>query len=319
MPFHRILVPVDGTEASRSVLPYLPMLLESSESEVLLVRAVPFLATLLEMPNDFASGPPSMGSDMSEGEAQMASLVVRLREFGIRARGLTRVGAPMDLIEHAIRKEGIDLIALSSRPPSEFWNVFGETLPEHLLRHTTLPLFLLNVRPPVPDWTDQFPWRPKSGNVLVPMAGNPASVDAVGAALSLARRMGARVTLEALPDADCSLAYTLEHLARGLRRCEREHVLAEKKVARGDPGSVLLEEADREKVDLIVLPPRLVPSPATDPLGSTVARLLRRVRVPLVFPGRFQPGRPRSPALEAPGSGGTSWPAREERAGVRHR
>jgi nucleotide-binding universal stress UspA family protein len=295
------------------------MLLESPESEVLLVRAVPFLATLLEMPNDFASGPPSMGSDMSEGEAQLASLVLRLREFGIRARGLTRVGSAMDLIESAIRKEEIDLVALASGPPSEFWNVFWETLPEHLLRHTTLPLFLLNVRPPVPDWTAQFPWRPRSGRVLVPMAGNPASVDAVGAALGLARRMGARVTLEALPDADCSLAYTLEHLARGLRRCEREHVLAEKRMARGDPGRVLLEESDREAVDLIVLPPRLVPSPAADPLGSTVARLLRRVRVPMMFPSRSQPDRAKSPVLASLGSRGPSAPAVGDRAAAGNR
>jgi nucleotide-binding universal stress UspA family protein len=295
------------------------MLLDSPESEVLLVRAVPFLATLLEMPNDFASGPPSMGSDISEGESEIAGLVQRLRQLGIRARGLTRVGSPMDLIGHAIRKEEIDLVALSSEPPSEFWNLFWETLPEHLLRHTKLPLFLLNVRSPIPDWTAQFPWRPRSRKVLVPMAGNPASVDAVGAALSLARRMGARVTLEALPDADCSLAYTLEHLARGLRRCEREHVLAEKRMARGEPGRVLLEEADREAVDLIVLPPRLVPSSAADPLGSTVARLLRRVRVPMMFPGRPQPNRVKSSVLEYLGSRGPSAPAVEERGMAKNR
>ncbi|HLY75434.1 MAG TPA: universal stress protein [Planctomycetota bacterium] len=318
MPFHRILVPVDGTEASRSVLPYLPMLLESPESEVLLVRAVPFLATLLEMPNDFASGPPSMGSDISEGKAQVARLVVRLREFGIRARGLSQVGSPMDLIDHAIRKEKIDLIALSSGPTSEFWNVFWDTLPEHLLRHTTLPLFLLHVRPPVPHWTAQFPWRPRSGRVLVPMAGNPASVDAVGTALGLARRIGARITLEALPDADCSLAYTLEHLARGLKRCEREHVLAEKRMARGDPARVLLEEADLEAIDLIVLPPRLVPSPAADPLGSMVARLLRRVRVPLMFPGRSRPDRMKSFVAESLGSKGPSSPTVEKRRVAKH-
>jgi len=311
MPFHRILVPVDGTEASRAVLPYLPMLLDSPESEVLLVQAVPFLATLLEMPNDFASGPPSMGSDTSEVEAQMTHLVARLRGFGIHVRGLSRVGSPMDLINDAIRKETIDLIALASGPFSEFWNVFRETLPEHLLRHTSLPLFLLNAQTPVPDWTVQFPWRPRCRRILVPMAGNSASVHAVGTALGLARRMGARVTLEALPDAESSMAHTLEHLAQGLRRCEREHVRAEKRMARGDLVRVLLEESDPEAIDLIVLPPRLVPSAAVDPLGPTVARLLRHMRVPMVFPGRVQPDRakhsmlkvlgPVTPSLPVPG------------------
>lgn len=308
MPHHRILVPVDGTEASRAVLPYLPMLLKSPDSEVLLVRAVPFLVTLLEIPNEFASGPPSMGSDTSQAAAQMDSLVARLRELGIRARGLARVDSPLDMVVQAIRREKIDLVALSSGA-SELWNFFRETLPEHILRHTTVPLFFLNARTQDPDWTVQFPWRPRSRRILVPLAGNTASEDTIGAALCLARRLGARITLEALADAESSLAQTLEQLDGALRRCEREHVPAEKRTARGDPGRVLLEETDQDEVDLIVLSPRLLPSQAADPLGSTVARLLRRVRVPMIFPARSKPTRAKGSEPELMGSAGRQTPA----------
>ncbi len=318
MPFHRILVPVDGTEASRAVFRYLPTLLESSESEVLLVRAVPFIATLLEMPYQFASGPPSMGSDTREVEIQVGRLAARLRDLGIRARALTRVEFPTDLIRQVIRKENIDLVALSAGLTSEFRLAFGKTLPEHLLRETRVPLFILNVRPPVPDWTAEFPRRLHSGRILVPMAGNPASMDAVEAAISLARRWGARVTLEALPDGECSLAHTLDHLAQGLRRCERAHVQAEKRMVRGNPGRVLLEEADRESTDLIVLPRRLIPFPSADPLGPTVARLLRRVRVPMLFPGRSEPDRAKFSVLEPFRSGAASLRVLEGRAVARN-
>jgi nucleotide-binding universal stress UspA family protein len=318
MSFHRILVPIDGTAASRAVLPYLPALSASQESEVLLVRAVPFLATLLEMPNDFAWGPPSLGSDMSEVEGEVKGLVERLRSRGIRARGLTRLGSGAELVERLIRKEKIGLIALSSPPPSKVWHAFQETLPEYLLRHTELPIFVLNVRAPVPDWTVQFPWKPRSGRILVPVTENPASVDAVEMALGLARRLGVHVALEALADREHYGAETLDHLARGLRRCEQEHVLVEKRMARGDPGEVLLEESDRQTADLIALPPRLLPSPAADPLGSKVGRLLRRARVPLMFPGRPGRHRARSSFLEFFRSWRPSSPAAEGGVAVRN-
>src|SRR5579872_3995218 len=98
MGFDRVLVPLDGSPESRAILPHLPRLLGSSRAEVLLVRAVPFLATLMELSNGLASGPPSMGSDMSEVVAQVASVERELRDRGIRARGITRVGGVVDLI-----------------------------------------------------------------------------------------------------------------------------------------------------------------------------------------------------------------------------
>lgn len=290
MPFERVLVPLDGSPESRAILPYLPRLLGSPRAEVLLVRAIPFIATLLELPNGLASGPPSMGSDTSEIDTQVSSVARELRNRGIRARGITRVDGVVDLVRQVIRKEEPALIALSQRPPGGAWPPFTPTLSERLARATTLPLFVLNVFGPVREWTESFPVRRGPVRLLVPLAGSPSASDAVDLAARLARPGGDSVRLDALADADASLAETLSAASQGLERCGRECIPARKRTTRGDPARLLLEEARGESADLLILSPRLLPTEATDPLGALVATVLRRARIPVAVSARSATG-----------------------------
>jgi nucleotide-binding universal stress UspA family protein len=285
MAFDRVVVPLDGSPESRAILSYLPRLLRSRQSEVILVRAVPFLSTLLELSNGLASGPPSMGSDISEVEGQVASVVRELRDRGIRARGITRVAAIIELIRQVIRKEDPAVIALSQRPP-EGWPLFSGTLGERIARATTLPLFILNVFGPPQSWTEAFPARTGPATLLVPLAGSAAAADAVELAARLARPGGDSVQLEALADADASLADTLSAAAWGLSRLERERIPARKRATRGDPARVLFEEARGDSADVLVVTPRLLPGEGADPLGGLVTAVLRRARIPVAVSGR---------------------------------
>jgi nucleotide-binding universal stress UspA family protein len=286
MAFDRILVPLDGSPESRVILSYLPRLLRSPKAEVLLVRAVPFIATLMELPNGLAAGPPSRGSDMREVEAQVALVVRELQDCGIRARAIIRVGGGVDLIRQVILKEGPSLIALSQRPPQGSWPLFAGTLSERLARATTLPLFVLNVFGPPAAWTEAFPPRERPATLLVPLAGHPAAAEAVELAAQLARPGGDSLRIDVLADADASLAETLSTASEGIERCDRDRIPARKRTARGDPARVLLEEARGDSADLLVLSPRLLPGEAADPLGGLVAAVLRRARIPVAVVGR---------------------------------
>jgi nucleotide-binding universal stress UspA family protein len=286
MGFDRVLVPLDGTRESRAILSYLPRLLGSPRAEVLLVRAIPFLSTLLELPLGLAAGPPSQASDTSEIEARVSSVARELRARGIRAREITQIGGDVDLIRQVIRKEAPALIALSQRAPEGLWPFFSGTVAERLVRSTTLPLFVLNVFGPTREWTDAFPPRKGPVTLLVPMAGSPGAADAVELALRLARPGGDSMRFELLADADASLADTLSATAQGIERCRRERIPARKRVTRGVPARVLLEEARGDSADLLVLSPRLLPGDTADPLGGLVAAVLRRSRVPVAVAGR---------------------------------
>jgi nucleotide-binding universal stress UspA family protein len=286
MGFDRVLVPLDGTRESRAILSYLPRLLGSHRAEVLLVRAIPFLSTLLELPLGLAAGPSSLASDTSEVEAQVSSVAQELRARGIRAREITRIGEGVDLIRQVIRKEATALIALSQRAPEGFWPFFSGTLAERLVRSTTLPLFVLNVFGPPREWTDAFPLRRGPVRLLVPMAGSPDAPDAVELALQLAKPGGDSMRFESLADADASLADILWAAAKGIERCGRERIPARKRMTRGVPARILLEEARGDSADLLVLSPRLLPGEAADPLGGLVAAVLRRAKVPVAVTGR---------------------------------
>jgi nucleotide-binding universal stress UspA family protein len=289
MGFDRVLVPLEGTRESRAILTYLPRLLGSPRAEVLLVRAIPFLSTLLELPLGLAAGPPSLASDTSEIEAQVSSVARELRNRGIRAREITQIGAGVDLIRQVIRKEAPALIALSQRAPEGFWPLFSGTPAEHLVRSTTLPLFVLNVFGPAREWTDAFPLRKGPSTLLVPMAGSPGAADAVELALRLARPGGDSMRFEPLADAEASLADTLSATAKGIERCRRERIPARKRVTRGVPARVLLEEARGDSADLLVLSSRLLPGDSADPLGGLVAAVLRRSRIPVAVARRPEP------------------------------
>jgi nucleotide-binding universal stress UspA family protein len=286
MGFDRVLVPLDGTPESRAILAYLPRLLASPRAEVLLTRAIPFLSTVLELPMGMAAGPSFLASDTSEVEAQVSSVVRKLRARGVRARDITRIGDDVDLIRQVIRKEAPTLIALSQRPSEGFWPLASGTLAERLVRATTLPLFVVNVFGSSRKGTEGGPDSHDPITILVPLAGSSGAADAVELAARLVRTGGGSLRVEALVDADASLAETLSATARGLTHCLQQHIPARKEMVRGDPARVLLEEAQGKSADLLVLSPRLLPGESSDPLGGLVAGVLRRSRVPVVVTGR---------------------------------
>jgi len=289
--FDRILVLTDRTSDSKFICSYLPTLLESARSEVIVAEAVPFVETLLEMPLQFSL--PSRNSDISGAEADVRRTVARLRARGIRARGIARLGSGVELVEQIARKETISLVALSARPLLGAWNRLWTTLAETILEKTRLPLFLANVtaekEASSTGWED-LPPRPRIRKILIPMAGNPASRRAVEVSIDLARRLGGTLVLEALMGAETFDWRTLLHLNRGLKLCEHEHIPAERRVATGDPTAEILDSSRNGSVDLITLTSRLVPPSSTMSTGRIARQVLLEAKVPVLVTRRSAVG-----------------------------
>jgi nucleotide-binding universal stress UspA family protein len=282
--FDRILVPLDRTADSKVILSYLPYLLASSKSEVILAEAVPFVETLLEMPRQLSL--PSNQADLSEAREDVARSVEDLRERGIRARGIVRLGSSLELLEQIAQEEKVSLIALSSHPPQGPWSFMRVGLPEKILENTRLPIFLVNLpragREAAPA-SAGVPWKPSGQKILVPMAGNPAAREAVEISIDLARRLRGTISIEALLGTDSFDWRTLLHVERGLELCALQRVPAEKRLARGNPALEILEPSRNGGADLITITARLVPpSPDSGP-GKISRRVIQEANVPVLL------------------------------------
>lgn len=143
-PFRRILVPLDGSELSASVLPHVERLARIYASEVLLLRVEPFTVTVTPSP---------VVEPLWDPRATEASLEEPRRELelaGIPASVMAAYGGVAIEILRAARD--CDLVAMSTHghgAASRWW--FG-SVAEQVVRHCTTPMLVL--RPDLVDGDD---------------------------------------------------------------------------------------------------------------------------------------------------------------------
>lgn len=127
IPFRRVLVPLDGSEASRAVLPGAERFARLFESELLLL---------------------TVETDDAPGAAEDARATAeRLKKEGVKAATLHLKGDPASEILDAAEAENADLIAMATHGRSGVsrW-VFG-SVTERVLRESTIPLLVVRSVP----------------------------------------------------------------------------------------------------------------------------------------------------------------------------
>src|SRR5688572_28769672 len=109
--FDRILAALDEPGDGEAVLPHLRTLAQAESSRVMVMKMVPFLETLLEMPHELA--PEAEGDD--EGAAGYVSAVVEaLQAEGIPAEGFTNVGRSGLSVAAAANRVDASLIVMTA-------------------------------------------------------------------------------------------------------------------------------------------------------------------------------------------------------------
>lgn len=166
----KILVPLDGSDLAKAVLPYVEEICRRCEPvEIILLQVIPLPAgrsgaAFRSATNDFpterlpdspadvetAQHPIYRGQEMAsaqaEVEAALAPLAQRLCDGGMPARVAVAFGRPADEIVDFVEREGVDLVVMSTHGRSGLsrW-VFG-SVTEKVLRAVKIPIML--VRPP---------------------------------------------------------------------------------------------------------------------------------------------------------------------------
>lgn len=121
--FAKILVPLDESLLSESVLPHVIAVAAASKGEVILLHVME------EKRSEQDVKPDVLDRQLRKAEAQayLEGVAQRLRQNGVEATGMVREGKPAQQIVRFLHEEKCDLVILASHGQSglERWNLSG--------------------------------------------------------------------------------------------------------------------------------------------------------------------------------------------------
>lgn len=160
--YNRILVTVDGSVLSETILPEVQRLVSGTDCEVvlLIVRDVPRGVSEDEPERLMMLGTaPAMVPEHEQRETRdqamegirdeaihyLESLAAPLRSSGVPVRITVHFGSPTDLIVRAAEEEGADLIAMATHGNTGLRRMIFGSVASHVVENTNKPVLL--VRP----------------------------------------------------------------------------------------------------------------------------------------------------------------------------
>jgi len=136
-PIRTVLVPLNGSSASRVILPYALTIARQAKSRMLLVSVLPTSAGA-------RSGPPSEDDpapDEIEGaEEQLYAAGAQCAEYGVDFTVILEHGDPAERILSVCRERSADWIAMTTRGRSGFSRWLTPSATHRVLRESSLPV-----------------------------------------------------------------------------------------------------------------------------------------------------------------------------------
>jgi nucleotide-binding universal stress UspA family protein len=148
--FNKILAPTDFSEDSKLALSYAITLAQKFSSEIIVVHVDQPLAPVMVSELNPGLDVSTMNRIAEEGRLlalkELDGEIARLREGGVKARGLMRVGAPFLEIIHAAQSEAADLIVMGTHGRTGLAHVLMGSVAERVVNKAPCPV--LTVRHP---------------------------------------------------------------------------------------------------------------------------------------------------------------------------
>lgn len=142
--FKTILIPLDGSLRAELVLEYLLPLLRERKPEVILSRAV-YESSDEKALTDYQK---ILGEDLVTAEAYLANVKAKLTLDGVRARTQVYQGRPPEAILAGARREGADLIAMTTHGRTGLERLLMGSVAESILRASEIPVLAVRAFSP---------------------------------------------------------------------------------------------------------------------------------------------------------------------------
>jgi nucleotide-binding universal stress UspA family protein len=149
--YHKILVPLDGSQLAEIALPHAVNLAKASRAEVVLLHAVAeqekyhlMESYTIGATEDFSE--KAMAKQQAEearAREYLAPLVEKLKAEGLTASSVTVIGPPAETITDYARDEGVDVIVMSTHGRSGVQRWLLGSVAEKVLHGATAPVLLV--------------------------------------------------------------------------------------------------------------------------------------------------------------------------------
>jgi nucleotide-binding universal stress UspA family protein len=148
--FNKILAPTDFSEDSKLALTYAVTLAQKFSSEIILMHVDQPLAPVMVSELNPGLDVSTMNRIAEEGRLlalkELDGATANLRDSGVKARGLMRVGAPFLEIIHAAQSESADLIVMGTHGRTGLAHVLMGSVAERVVNKAPCPV--LTIRHP---------------------------------------------------------------------------------------------------------------------------------------------------------------------------
>jgi len=180
--FHRILVPLDGSERAERALPVAARLAQAS-------HGVLIVAQILNMDNMLYIAPEMMISEsVVQSECDAANQYLTLATAPVKREGLsveqiTMFGIPDSLLLSIIESYNVDLVVMGSHGRTGFTRWALGSIAEKIARYSPVPVLVLREHGPTPTTPHLDPICPL--RILVPLDGSTHAKAAIAPAANL--------------------------------------------------------------------------------------------------------------------------------------
>lgn len=315
--FERILVPLDGSARSELILPQIGRLLRYEDAEVLLLRVIP--------PDAEPKGSPGsarLEGEREEAEKYVSGLVERFRGQGARFSGHVVGGEVAPAIFKTAEAERSTLIAMTTHGRTGLTRWVLGSVAEKVVRQSPLPVLLVRSFTPGPGGAlgEATAEELRIRKIVVSTDGSPAAAAAQGPARELAELFGSEVVVVhaevplvlpgpefgAFPTALPTPAENDRVTEPAAETFRRAGLRVTRVTEIGDPASVILDQCESSKADLVVMGTHGRSGAGRWLLGSVAERVLRHARVPILLVREPQGKKPKKDV-----------PARKKSKGIR--
>ncbi len=146
-PFQRIVVPLDGSESADAVVRYAADLARMEGARIVLMRIVP-PPVIVDAPYWLPVADEATTNLQEAAGRELEAKVKQLNASGIEAEAVVQIGPePAAAILDYVDREGIELIAMTSRGRSKWERLLLGSVAERVLHNARVPVLLF---PPIP-------------------------------------------------------------------------------------------------------------------------------------------------------------------------
>ncbi len=264
-----ILVPLDGTDLAKEILPYVLQFAKTGNTPLVLLTIVD--PDDIEYPTGTSGGrEPVHRYQIDEAVRRQASgqldeTLAELEAEGIQAKATTAVGSPAGEIVKAATNEGCGLIAMSTRGRNAIGRGILGSVTDKVLHSSDVPV--MTFTPPSEGQTTE---ATALSTAVVPLDGSDLAETALPYAQELARVLSLDIVLARVvrtgypfsyPEVSATASDPTEsafreantYLATVAQQMERSGLSVRTQVLSGAPAPALLEFAQATPQNLIVM------------------------------------------------------------------